>query len=168
LDVNLRENSMAECPVCHVDHSTNPTTTCDYEACGYCGFDHAYEAEQAMAWHLANPCSYCRWIAPGQPGHNPKTGGHEEDCCVNRQQLYLNEITVRFDRPLSLHEIAEFARNYDVMALRKAPYIPEPDEQWVFKPARASEADAILQRIQALPSPVKKAYRNTIGKYRRS
>jgi len=27
----------------------------DYEECGYCGFDHAYEPEQANKWHAENP-----------------------------------------------------------------------------------------------------------------
>lgn len=27
----------------------------DYEACGYCGFDHSYEYEAAYRWHTDNP-----------------------------------------------------------------------------------------------------------------
>lgn len=27
----------------------------DYEACGDCGFDHAYEPSEARAWHVARP-----------------------------------------------------------------------------------------------------------------
>lgn len=27
----------------------------DYEACGQCGFDHAYEHQEAHAWHTKNP-----------------------------------------------------------------------------------------------------------------
>ena len=26
----------------------------DYEPCGYCGYDHAYEPEEAYAWHTKN------------------------------------------------------------------------------------------------------------------
>lgn len=31
----------------------------DYEPCGDCGYDHAYETEEARQWHINNPCSYC-------------------------------------------------------------------------------------------------------------
>lgn len=26
----------------------------DYEECGYCGFDHTYDYEHAVAWHTEN------------------------------------------------------------------------------------------------------------------
>lgn len=48
----------------------------DYEPCGYCGYDHAYEYEEAYLWHISHPCSYC----------NYKDGQHEKDCCVNGQK----------------------------------------------------------------------------------
>lgn len=31
----------------------------NYEACGYCGFDHDYEPAMATAWHLKNPHQGC-------------------------------------------------------------------------------------------------------------
>lgn len=43
----------------------------DYEPCDYCGFDHAYEQEEAYSWHISNPCSYCNY-----------DGKHEDDCPV--------------------------------------------------------------------------------------
>lgn len=77
-----------ECPMCHADHSdTDPNTTCDYEECGYCGYDHSYEPQQAYEWHQQNDaenslydtskperdmdepgvvCSYCPEEAPGR------------------------------------------------------------------------------------------------------
>jgi hypothetical protein len=33
----------------------HPTPPADYEACGYCGFDHDYEPAQAHKWHTDNP-----------------------------------------------------------------------------------------------------------------
>lgn len=46
----------------------------DYEACGECGYDHEYECEEAHAWHLAHPCSYC--------DYNHETKTHESSCPV--------------------------------------------------------------------------------------
>ncbi len=46
----------------------------DYEACGDCGYDHEYEPEEAAQWHLAHPCSYCRY--------NEETQQHEPSCPV--------------------------------------------------------------------------------------
>lgn len=40
------------CPACHKEH--NDKTDCDYEECGYCGFDHEYELKEARDWHLKN------------------------------------------------------------------------------------------------------------------
>ena len=32
----------------------------DYEPCGQCGFDHAYEMESATAWHVKEvECGHC-------------------------------------------------------------------------------------------------------------
>lgn len=42
----------------------------DYEPCGDCGFDHAYEYEEAHGWHVLHPCSYCKYA----------NGNHETDC----------------------------------------------------------------------------------------
>lgn len=39
-------------PITVISRSEKPQ---DYEQCGYCGFDHAYEAIEARAWHRANP-----------------------------------------------------------------------------------------------------------------
>lgn len=38
------------CPACGGDHES-PDTSCDYEECGECGFDHAYEPEEAREAH---------------------------------------------------------------------------------------------------------------------
>jgi hypothetical protein len=46
----------------------------DYEGCGDCGFDHEYERERANTWHLAHPCSYCKY--------DPVTQLHEVKCPV--------------------------------------------------------------------------------------
>lgn len=43
---------MLVCVVCHHDHQDNHVDCdCDYEPCGDCGFDHAYEPSQAMKAH---------------------------------------------------------------------------------------------------------------------
>ena len=58
--------------MCNKDcHYPQETKDCDYEECGCCGFDHSYEYEDAVGWHINNPCSYCHY--------NPKVG-HEIDC----------------------------------------------------------------------------------------
>jgi hypothetical protein len=31
----------------------------DYETCGDCGLDHAYDYDAAVRWHRDHPCSYC-------------------------------------------------------------------------------------------------------------
>lgn len=48
---------MKTCEVCGHDHQAldNVEYDCDYEPCGYCGWDHAYEPTQASAWHIAHP-----------------------------------------------------------------------------------------------------------------
>ena len=40
----------------------------DYEPCGECGYDHYYEYDEAVQWHIDNPCSYCEF----------KNGEHEK------------------------------------------------------------------------------------------
>lgn len=49
----LGEHAADLCPMCGTDHQ-DPNSTCDYEECGYCGFDHEYEPEAAKAWHEKN------------------------------------------------------------------------------------------------------------------
>ena len=46
----------------------------DYEQCGDCGYDHAYEYAEAKAWHEGHPCSYCHF--------DKVTNQHELDCCT--------------------------------------------------------------------------------------
>lgn len=41
------------CPLCGTDHQ-DPDNDCDFEECGYCGFDHSYESEAAVKWHKTN------------------------------------------------------------------------------------------------------------------
>jgi len=41
---------MNECLVCHLDHS-KVRSTCDYEPCGECGYDHEYETQSAIQSH---------------------------------------------------------------------------------------------------------------------
>lgn len=41
------------CIVCKRSHD-ELDNSCDYEPCGDCGFDHAYEPEEARLWHSAN------------------------------------------------------------------------------------------------------------------
>ena len=47
---------MALCELCNHDHQdpSHVTCGCDYEPCDYCGFDHAYEPEEAGRWHDAH------------------------------------------------------------------------------------------------------------------
>ncbi len=51
----------------------------DYEPCGECGWDHEYEPQQAIAWHKANPCSYCTF--------DKVKGVHESSCSTQWHNL---------------------------------------------------------------------------------
>lgn len=53
LTASTIEKNEFVCPVCEKSHD-DPENTCDYEQCGYCGFDHSYELEQAYKWHKEN------------------------------------------------------------------------------------------------------------------
>jgi len=43
------------CPMCSHSHQSDECLRlgcdCDYEECGYCGFDHSYAPEEARRWH---------------------------------------------------------------------------------------------------------------------
>lgn len=50
----------------------------DYEPCGCCSFDHNYEVEEAREWHLANPCSYCKYDQVNEQ--------HEDNCPMKEEK----------------------------------------------------------------------------------
>jgi hypothetical protein len=53
-DVGVTNESAADvCPMCGEVHTDD--STCDYEECGYCGFDHSYDYEAAAKWHMEHP-----------------------------------------------------------------------------------------------------------------
>lgn len=115
------------CPMCHAVH--DDTTTCDYEECGECGFDHTYEPDQAQAWH------------------------REKD---PNNELYETDELDEADKPAAPASVADAVK--DVSTMRKnyaAAGRYTPFSQW-YKGEHGRDYAALKRAVKALVGVAKK------------